>query len=329
MRDAPPPAWRDTRTPVRLGISACLLGEKVRYDGDHNRDPLAVETIGRRVEWVPVCPEMEIGMRAPRPPIRLERRENQAGFRLIEPGSQTDLTERMRRWARGRLAALAKEGICGFILKRNSPSCGLRRVKAFHPDDRPAGSGRGLFAEALLRAFPRLPVEENERLWDPEARGQWVARVFACHRLRLLWRSAWRKEDLAAFHAAHELELWARSPRAWRALGALPAFPGRRSRASLRRAYEEGFLDAMARPATRGRRAAALRRGFGAIAAGLDPAARRELAAAVEAYRRGEIPFLAPAALLRHYARLAGIESLAEQTFLNPDPREAAIRGWT
>ncbi len=179
---------------VRVGVSACLLGERVRWDGDHKLDRWVAEVLGGSVELVPVCPEMEIGLGAPRPPIRLED-GGPGGARLVEPSSGRDLTRRMERFAAGRLRALARAGLDGFVLKAKSPSCGIGSVKVHRPGGgRPRRAGRGVFAAALLRRLPSLPVEDEERLRDPRVREEFLARVLAHHRRRGATRPTGRKE---------------------------------------------------------------------------------------------------------------------------------------
>ena len=174
-----------TITPVRLGISSCLLGQEVRFDGGHKRDAFLVEVFGRYVEWVPVCPEVEMGLGVPRETMRLESHGGEV--RLITPKTGADHTERLRTFAEKRLAALADERLCGYILKKDSPSCGMERVRVYPNHGSPNRSGRGLFAAALMRRFPYLPVEEEGRLNDPRLRENFVTRVFAYQR----WQRPW------------------------------------------------------------------------------------------------------------------------------------------
>jgi uncharacterized protein YbbK (DUF523 family) len=172
------------RGKVRIGISACLLGERVRWNGDHKREPWLVDTVGRFVEWVPVCPEMEVGLGTPRPPVRLERAsaKNGGGTRLVEIESRRDLTKKMDAFAARRVRELGALDLCGFVLKRDSPSCGLERVKVWS-GSQSTRSGRGRFAEALLAALPDLPVEDEGRLRDPDVCENFFERVFARRRL--------------------------------------------------------------------------------------------------------------------------------------------------
>ncbi len=165
---------------IRVGVSACLLGQEVRFDGGHKRDAFLVETLGRLVEFVPVCPEFELGLGVPRESLRLELHAE--GIRLIAPASQTDHTAAMRTYARERVAALAGERLSGYVFKKNSPSCGMERVRIYDASGMPLDDGRGLFAQALIARFPHLPVEEEGRLNDARIREDFIERVFAYHR---------------------------------------------------------------------------------------------------------------------------------------------------
>ena len=172
------PPFRSDR--VRVGVSACLLGQSVRYDGGHKRDAWLVETLGRLVEFVPVCPEFELGLGVPRASLRLE--SHAEGIRLIAPASAIDHTVAMRTYAHARVVALTREHLSGYVLKSNSPSCGMDRVQIFNSHGTPSRSGRGLFAAALIARFPDLPVEEEGRLADARIREDFVARILAYHR---------------------------------------------------------------------------------------------------------------------------------------------------
>ena len=166
-----------TLSPVRIGISSCLLGERVRFDGNHKRDAFLVEVFGRHVTWVPVCPEVEMGLGVPRETMRLERHGHE--IRLVMPKTGADHTDRLRTFAAQRLAALGRERLCGYILKKDSPSCGMERVRLYSSTGVPDRSGQGLFAAALMHHFPHLPVEDEGRLHDPRLRENFVTRVFA------------------------------------------------------------------------------------------------------------------------------------------------------
>ncbi|NQU25051.1 MAG: DUF523 domain-containing protein [Candidatus Nealsonbacteria bacterium] len=164
-------------SPVRIGVSACLLGRDCRYDGKHKRDSLLCDTLGQRFQCVPICPEVELGLPTPRPAMQLQRRAGE--IRLVVPEQEKDLTEAMLAYARRRVAALAEEGVCGFVLKSKSPSCGIWDVPVYEDAAAASQSGRGLFAETLMTRLPNLPVEDQRRLQDARLRENWIARVFA------------------------------------------------------------------------------------------------------------------------------------------------------
>jgi uncharacterized protein YbgA (DUF1722 family)/uncharacterized protein YbbK (DUF523 family) len=312
-------------SPLRLGVSACLLGHRVRHDAGHKRDAFVTERLGPFVEWVPVCPEVELGLGIPRPTIRLERRSG--ALRLIEPRSGADLSGPMRAFAADRVAQLEALELCGYVLKADSPSCGMAGVRVWPVDGGPVTrSGRGLFACHLMQRLPLLPVEEEGRLHDAPLRDNFVERLFAYRRLRALLRGRWRAADLIRFHTAHKLQLLAHEPRAYRELGRLVARAGELPRARLAERYGQGFMAALARVATPGRNADVLRHALGHLRGRLDRDARAELADRIEDYRRGRLPLIVPIALLRRHVRAHGIAYLAGQVWLEPDPRELMLR---
>lgn len=310
--------------PIRIGISACLLGEPVRFDGGHKRDAFLTETFGRFVEWVPVCPEVECGFGTPREPMRLVR--SGGGVRLLSVKTGTDLTAAMERFSRSRASALAREDLSGYVLKKDSPSCGVERVKIYDVHGTAARSGRGLFAAALINACPHLPVEEEGRLADPRLRDNFVARVFAYSRLRGLFDRRWRVGDLVRFHAAHKLLLLAHAPDTYRQLGRLVAGAVRLPRQLLERRYVDGFMPALARLATTERHTNVLQHMAGYFKHRLDRASRRELADTIVDYQRGLVPLIVPLTLLAHYVRVFDVTYLAGQIYLQPHPKELMLR---
>jgi uncharacterized protein YbgA (DUF1722 family)/uncharacterized protein YbbK (DUF523 family) len=312
---------------IRIGISACLLGEKVRYDGGHKKDSFVTGTLGRYFEWVPVCPEVELGLGTPRESMRLERSDS--GVRMVITKTGEDLTRPMEQYARSRLAGLRAAGLCGYILKNNSPSCGLYRVRVYGGSGAAHRSGRGLFAGELLENFPSLPVEEEGRLSDPRLRENWIERVFAYHRLRKLWKSRWTAHDLVRFHAANKLVLLSHAPQAYESLGRLVAHAGRTARQALRDTYERSYMEAISIPATRGRHANVLQHMAGYFKNVADPESRKELAELIGDYRKGLVPLLVPLTLLKHFARIYGTDYLESQAYMNPDPKELALRTYS
>lgn len=310
--------------PIRVGISTCLLGHKVRFDGGHKHDRYLTNTLGNYFEWVPVCPEVEVGLGTPRESIHLIRIDGDVRLRTTR--TELDLTTMMSRFVRRRVAELAKEQLSGFILKKDSPSCGMERVKIHAERGSPQRTGRGLFAEALLTRFPDLPVEEEGRLCDPRLRENWVERVFAYFALQQLWRRRWKIGDLVDFHTRYKLVLLAHSETHYRELGRLVARAKTLPRAELRAAYQQQFMAAMRRLATTRRNTNVLQHMLGYLKRSLDSNCRQELAGCIEDYRRGLVPLVVPVTLIRHYVRLLDIAYLRDQVYLNPHPKELALR---
>ncbi len=315
------------RGTIRIGISACLLGEPVRYDGQHRHQAFLTETLGRYFEWVPVCPEVELGLGVPRARIRLERYRSgrRERIRLVDTGSGQDLTRRMGEYCVRRVAELLRCGVGGFLLKARSPSCGLDRVAVYGPRGAPARTGRGLFAAQLVRLCPQIPVEDELGIAGAARRAWWLERVFALQRLRQLWQTPWTVEQLARFHDRQELILMAHQPDAFAHLKTLIAKAQQLDRHELRLHYERQFMAALARPASRVQHAQVLRFALDRLPAELGRAARRCIHSAIVDYRQGRLPLLQPLLLLHHYAQLLGQERLAAQSYLERDPRELAL----
>lgn len=320
----PAPLWRHDDAPIRIGVSACLLGEKVRWDGGHKRDAFLMDELGPFVEWVPVCPELEIGLGVPRETIHLVRRDD--GVALVGTRSGTDHGDAMRRWAAQRVRALENEDLCGYVLKKSSPSCGLERVPVRNGKGMPEKTGRGVFASVLVEASPALPIEEEGRLTDPHLRENWIERVFAYRRLRSLFATRWNVGALVRFHTAHKLQLMAHSPKDYAALGRLVAGASALPRAELRARYAAGFMAGLRPIATPRRQVNVLQHVLGYFRERLDLADRRELARLVEDYGRGLLPLIVPITLVRHHVARLGIAYLAGQVYLEPHPKELMLR---
>jgi uncharacterized protein YbgA (DUF1722 family)/uncharacterized protein YbbK (DUF523 family) len=314
--------------PPRIGISRCLLGDEVRYDGGHKRDPFLVSTFGRFVEWVPVCPEVEVGMGTPREPIQLVASADGApAVRLLGVESREDWTTRMTRFAASRLRDLKSANLAGYVLKQDSPTCGLDRVRVL-TRERVMHSGRGLFAEALVGTLPDLPVEEEGRLNDPALRENFVERVFAYQRLRALFSGRWTIHSLVVFHSMHKLQLLSHSRQGYAELGRLVAGGVKRndSRRELSVAYQRLFMTTLSRLVTPGRHADVMTHAIGHLKRLIHPHDRDELLAAIEDHRRGIVPLVVPITLLRHHVRRHDVGYLQDQTYLEPHPRELALR---
>ncbi|WP_067807150.1 YbgA family protein [Actinomadura formosensis] len=324
----PPPAPAPEAHPrPRLAVSSCLLGEPVRYNGGHSRDRFLTGPLADHVDWVPVCPEMEIGLGAPRPTLRLL-----SDGRIVTRDRTADHTGAMTALAGDRIPDLA--GIDGYVFKSRSPSCGLLNLPRYasgRPGERTDGQpvdrrGRGVFAALVTDALPHLPVEEEGRLRDPVLREHFIERVFAHARLRELLAGAWRPRDLVAFHSRHKLQILAHDPAANREMGRIVARAGTRPREDLVTGYRRAFGAAFAVRPKRGRHANALLHVFSPLSEHLDPTRRHDIVAAIESYQHGEAPLSVPIALLRHHAEGEHLAYLAEQTYLDPYPADLLLR---
>lgn len=299
---------------IRVGVSSCLLGEQVRYDGGHKRNTFVADILGARVQFVPVCPEVEMGLGTPRPTLRLLRRRDD--IRLLMADGH-DHTEAMRTFARRRVEALKDDHLAGYILKKDSPSCGLERVRVY--DERtgiPSKAGRGLYAEALLARWPHLPVEDEGRLHDDALRENFLERVSAYHRLQTLFRGRWTLGQVVAFHTSHKLAVLAHTTDGYRQLGRLVANGRAMGRAEFRDAYTAGLMQAMTRLATPKKHANVLMHMLGHFRDCIDAGDREELLAAIHDYREGRLSRLVPLTLVRHHVRRCGVAYLAGQTYV-------------
>lgn len=309
---------------IRVGISACLLGQEVRFDGGHKHDPFLTQTVGPFFAYVPVCPEVELGLGTPRETLRLERRGE--SLRLVAPKSGKDLTEEMRNYAEAKLAFLAAQDLSGYILKKDSPSCGMERVRVYGEKGTAQKTGRGAFAERLLAAFPLLPVEEEGRLHDPRLRDNFFVRVFAYHRLKALFQDRWTLGALVRFHTREKLLLMAHDPKAYAFLGRLVASAKAIGRERVALRYQEGFMGALRKIGTVKKNVNVLLHMAGYFKTLLAPEEKRELLGLIEDYRREWVPLIVPITLLRHYVRLHRVDYLQGQTFLEPSPKELMLR---
>jgi uncharacterized protein YbgA (DUF1722 family)/uncharacterized protein YbbK (DUF523 family) len=320
---------QDSRRPVRIGISACLLGQEVRYNGGHKRDAFLTDIFGRYVEWVPVCPEVEIGLGTPRPAMRLVRIGEDT--RLVTPETGADHTEAMRGWGERRVEELAGEGLAGYVLKKDSPSCGMERVKlypmsAMGEKTMPVKEGRGLFAEALIRRFPGLPVEEEGRLHDPPLRENFITRVFVRERWMREEERGWTRAALMRFQETHKFLIMARNQAGMRRLGRLLGdSPRDETAAALARRYHDELVEVLRRPPTRRGHTNVLQHLAGFVSDGLDRGDRLELTESIERYHAGLLPLIVPITLLRHHVRRLGTEYLRDQVYLHPHPQELML----
>lgn len=309
---------------IRIGISSCLLGEMVRYDGGHQLDRYLRDTLGAWFEFVPVCPEVELGLPTPRETLRLV--EGEAGPRLVFSRSGEDITDRMQGWAARRVRELEEEQLCGFIFKAKSPSSGMERVKLYDRNGVPAKKGVGLFARAFMEHFPHLPVEEDGRMHDPHLRENFIESVFVFKRWRDLLAAGFTPAALVDFHARHKLLLLSHSPELYREMGALVARAGTLPPRELQAGYQALLMKAMRLHATVRKHANVLQHLLGYFKRRLSADEKREALALIDLYRHGSVPLIVPVTLINHYVRKYDEPYLSRQHYLRPHPVELQLR---
>lgn len=306
---------------ILIGISSCLLGEKVRYDGGHKLDTFLRDTLGKYVEFVPVCPELEAGLGVPREAMRLLRAGDSVRLAGVRTG--IDFTEKLERWADRRVRELEKEGLSGFVFKSGSPSSGLRRVKVYTESGTFSKTGSGIFARIFMRCFPLLPVEDEGRLHDPEIRENFIERIFVCRR----WRGRGKgTSGIVEFHTRHKLLILSHSESISRKLGRLVARAGSTPLESLSGQYEKGLLQALRLKATVRKNSNVLEHVLGYFKKDLPTPEKQELQDIISSYRKGVIPLIVPITLMAHYVRQYDKEFLKEQIYLDPHPVELQLR---
>lgn len=309
---------------IRLGISSCLLGNKVRYDGQHKLDHFLVDTLGEYVEWVPVCPEVECGLSVPREAMRLVGDPEHP--RLVTIKTRIDYTERMQKWAAQRIRELDKENLCGFVFKSRSPSSGMKNVKVYNDDGMPGHTGVGLFAKAFMDRFPLLPVEDEGRLNDAVLRENFIERIFVFQR----WKR-FRAEDasikgLILFHTRHKLLVMAHSPKHYSALGKLVADTKSMPKNALFDEYSWQLFEGLAMLATNRKHTNVLQHMMGYFKKQLTTDEKAELGDVITSYHSGIVPLIVPITLINHYVRKYDEPYLGQQVYLNPHPSELKLR---
>ena len=311
-------------TPVKLGISSCLLGNKVRFDGGHKLEKFLTDTLGRYVHYVPVCPEVEYGLPIPREALRLVGHPESP--RLVTSRTSVDHTDGMLRWARDRVKALEKENLCGFIFKSRSPSSGMERVKIYDENGVPANKGVGIFAGVFMDHFPLIPVEEDGRLHDPLLRENFIERVFTLKRWRETAAAKTSRGSLVDFHTKNKLLILSHSPKHYQLMGKLVAKAKDYPPDELHEKYVNLLMEALKLKATPAKNSNVLQHMMGYFKKELSGDEKQELLETIQLYRQGHYPFIVPMTLMNHYVRKYDQTYLKQQVYLTPHPVELHLR---
>jgi len=309
---------------IRLGVSTCLLGEKVRYDGGHKLDHFLTDTLGQYVDYVPVCPEVECGFGIPREPFRLVGDPQDP--RLVTTRTNQDHTERMAQWAWKRVEELEKEGLCGYIFKSGSPSSGMERVKVYDSNGVPRKVGVGIFARVFMEHFPLLPVEDEGRLNDRELRENFIERIFTLKRWRETLLQKQNLGNLINFHTRHKLLILSHSPEHYRTMGRVVAQGKDIPLKPLYDKFQTLLMEALQRKTTAKKNANVLQHMVGYFKEQISVDEKQELLEIIDQFRRGYFPLIVPITLTNHYVRKYNQPYLKEQEYLNPHPLELQLR---
>jgi len=309
---------------ITLGISSCLLGNNVRYDGGHKLDHFLVDTLGQYVDWVPVCPEVGCGLPIPREAMHLVGDPEDP--RLVTVRTGVDHTARMKRWAKKRTTELEKEELCGFVFKSRSPSSGMRGVKIYTDAGMPNTTGSGIFAHAFMKRFPLLPVEDEGRMHDPGLRENFIERVFVYRWWQEYIRNDGSLGGLVAFHTDHKYLVMAHSQKHYTALGKMVAAGKSARRDRLHADYLETLMEGLQLLATPKKNTNVLQHMAGYFKDKISAEEKKELLEVIVSYHDGLVPLIVPITLLKHYVRKYKEAYLSRQVYLNPHPLELMLR---
>ena len=309
---------------IKIGVSSCLLGKEVRYNGGHSHDRYVTGTLGQHFTYVDVCPEVEAGFGIPRETLRLVGDPDAP--RLMTTKTKKDFTDKMQDWAKRRITELEKEDLCGFIFKKGSPSSGMERVRVYTEKGMPSNRGSGMFARAFMDHFPLVPVEEDGRLNDSVLRENFIERIFALRRWRLMAAERKSLGNLVAFHTAHKLQIMSHSVKHYRELGRLVALGKELDIQLLYEQYEALFMQALSLQATVKKNVNVLQHIAGYFKKQLSKDEKHELQEVIGQYHNYFTPLIVPVTLSNHFIRKYDQEYLKKQYYLNPHPIELKLR---
>jgi len=308
---------------IQLGVSSCLVGQAVRFDGGHKHVPFITQSLSEHFDLVPVCPEVAIGLGIPRQTLRLVGNPNQP--RVIgNKDKSLDVTHQLRVY--GEQMATKLSGICGYIVKKDSPSCGMERVRVYVDDEMPQRQGRGIYIQALMAAHPWLPVEEEGRLNDPQLRENFFERVYVVNRWRQLQKNKFNAAALVRFHSSHKYLIMSRGQHNYRRLGRMVANAGRADLQALAQDYFLNLMAILKQQASRGRHSDVMFHLLGYFKKQLSSNDKQELVNLIEHYRQGLLPLIVPITLLRHHLKQLGNSYLTMQHYFSPCPDNLMLR---
>jgi len=312
------------KSEIKVGISTCLLGEKVRYDAGHKLHRYSVDILSEYFTFVPVCPELEVGMGVPREAVRLVGEIDNPS--MVGNKTDTDWTAKMNRYTAGRIKQRDLSDLCGYILKKDSPSCGMERVKIYHDSGMAERKAVGFWARRIMDNFPILPVEEEGRLNDNRLRENFIVRVFAYSRLRSLFKDTFSRKHVVEFHTGEKYLLMAHSPKHYTELGRLVAAIKDYSPSEFKRVYSETFMEALRFKTTTRKNVNVLQHLMGFLKKHLSKEEKADIIGTIDDYHKGLVPLIVPLTLVRHYINKHDIDYVQGQTYLNPHPKELMLR---
>ena len=309
---------------IRIGVSSCLIGEKVRWNGDHKQDRYVREILSRYFEYIPVCPEVEVGMGVPRETVALYGEPEKPS--MISKKTQTDWTKPMEKYIKSRINTLSADDLCGYIFKSKSPSCGMGRVPLYSEfGSHKVKHGPGMFANAFINSFPLVPTEDEGRLNDPRIRENFIVRVFSFKRFNLLLNEKFSLGKWVKFHTQHKFLLLAHSRKHYDDLGALVAHSKTIKPSELKKKYGELFMEALTSKSTPKKNTDVLLHMMGFLKKLLTKIEKEDILSTIEDYRSEILPLIVPVTLIRHQVKKHNIEYLHDQVYLNPHPKELML----
>ena len=308
---------------IEIGVSSCLLGEEVRYDGGHKRNVYITGTLSQYFDFQPICPEMAIGLGVPRPTIRLV--DMGSGIRAVGVNDASlDVTDKLRTFSQETVDTL--QAISGYILKKDSPSCGMERVRVYNSSEMPEKRGRGIFADTLINSMPNLPVEEEGRLMDPVLRENFLERVFIYYRWQQLIKNGLTSNKLIEFHTRHKFNLLAHDETVYRKLGRMIAELDKENLQALANNYIDLLMEGLKKPATRKRHTNVLMHIMGFFKNELAGDDKQEMLDLLDAYRAGRLPLIVPITMMKPHLRRFPHPYMEKQYYLSPYTEELMLR---